>query len=192
MRNKDHSNSASGPDYFGFTSSTIAKLIQDLPNAKKCKNYKWQKVIRINIFRFFFNSKIKILSILLIDKIIIAKLKFETTSGKSLKKATEAARNELMKMESDRLRDEQLENNSMSININKNTNNNNDNTNKLVKPKEEGVDVDIEEDSQDNNQEEMEEVETETAHGEDEEIDEIEEDEDEEHENDDSNIKENK
>jgi len=160
MRNKDHSNSASGPDYFGFTSSTIAKLIQDLPNAKKCKNYKWQK--------------------------------FETTSGKSLKKATEAARNELMKMESDRLRDEQLENNSMSININKNTNNNNDNTNKLVKPKEEGVDVDIEEDSQDNNQEEMEEVETETAHGEDEEIDEIEEDEDEEHENDDSNIKENK
>jgi chemotaxis protein histidine kinase CheA len=157
MRNKDHSNSASGPDYFGFTSSTIAKLIQDLPNARKCKNYKWQK--------------------------------FETTSGKSLKKATEAARSELMKMESDRLRDEQLENNSLSVDLNNNTesnkNNNDqsDNTNIIVKSKEEeevdGEDnEDMIEDSQDNNQEETEEVETETTHDEDEEMDEIEEDED--------------
>jgi len=166
MRNKDHSNSASGPDYFGFTSSTIAKLIQDLPNAKKCKNYKWQK--------------------------------FETTSGRSLKKATEAARNELLKMESDRLRDEQLENNSMSIDMNNNSGNNtsndknssdDNNANKVEKPKEE-EDVEIEdteemiEDSQDNNQEEIEEAETETMHGEeDEEMDEIEEDEEENEEN---------
>jgi len=55
MRNKDHSNSASGPDYFGFTSSTIAKLIQDLPNADKCKNYRWQKVI-INIKIYIHNT----------------------------------------------------------------------------------------------------------------------------------------
>jgi len=53
MRNKDHSNSASGPDYFGFTSSTIAKLIQDLPNADKCKNYRWQKVINKIIYDIF-------------------------------------------------------------------------------------------------------------------------------------------
>jgi len=144
MRNKDHSNSASGPDYFGFTSSTIAKLIQDLPNARKCKNYKWQK--------------------------------FETTSGRSLKKATLAARNELIKMENDRLRDEKLENNSMSV----------DDTNKSDKSKEEAEEeVEVEdteemiEDSQENIQEENEGVETETTHGEDdEEMDEIEEDED--------------
>ena len=28
IRNKEHSNSASGPDYFGFTQPTIRKLIQ--------------------------------------------------------------------------------------------------------------------------------------------------------------------
>jgi len=86
MRNKDHSNSASGPDYFGFTSSTIAKLIQDLPNADKCKNYKWQK--------------------------------FETTSGRSLKKATLAARNELLMMENkekERLLKEKQGSSSMSV-----------------------------------------------------------------------------
>jgi len=132
MRNKDHSNSASGPDYFGFTSSTIAKLIQDLPNAKKCKNYKWQK--------------------------------FETTSGRSLKKA--ALTKTVVKKEKEEKKDNQE--NSMSID-----------EKKLVKPKEE-EDVEVEdteeiiEDSQDNIQEE-----TETTHeDEDEEMDEIEEDED--------------
>ncbi|CAG8615388.1 9911_t:CDS:2 [Acaulospora colombiana] len=39
IRHRDHSNSASGPDYFGFSQATIRKMIQDLPNAYKCKNY---------------------------------------------------------------------------------------------------------------------------------------------------------
>ncbi|TPX30923.1 hypothetical protein SmJEL517_g05612 [Synchytrium microbalum] len=38
-RQKEHTNSVSGPDYFGFTQSTIAKLIQEMPNANLCKNY---------------------------------------------------------------------------------------------------------------------------------------------------------
>lgn len=43
VRRRDHSNSASGPDYFGFTHPTIAKMIQDLPGAEKCRNYVWQE-----------------------------------------------------------------------------------------------------------------------------------------------------
>ncbi|KAI9009355.1 F/Y rich C-terminus-domain-containing protein [Phycomyces nitens] len=43
IRNRDHSNSASGPDYYGFTHATIAKMIQDLPGADQCLNYVWQK-----------------------------------------------------------------------------------------------------------------------------------------------------
>ncbi|KAJ3086800.1 hypothetical protein HK102_012433 [Quaeritorhiza haematococci] len=43
IRKREHSNSASGPDYFGFSQPTVAKLIQDLPNAHKCKNYVWQE-----------------------------------------------------------------------------------------------------------------------------------------------------
>ncbi|RHZ81140.1 hypothetical protein Glove_123g51 [Diversispora epigaea] len=39
IRQRDHSNSASGPDYFGFSQATIRKMIQDLPNATRCKNY---------------------------------------------------------------------------------------------------------------------------------------------------------
>lgn len=31
-----------GPDFFGLRKNTIAKMIQDLPNAEKCKNYIWQ------------------------------------------------------------------------------------------------------------------------------------------------------
>lgn len=31
-----------GPDFFGLRKNTIAKMIQDLPNADKCKNYVWQ------------------------------------------------------------------------------------------------------------------------------------------------------
>jgi hypothetical protein len=42
LRNRDHSNSASGPDYFGFSNSLIAKIIQDLPNADHCVNYHMQ------------------------------------------------------------------------------------------------------------------------------------------------------
>jgi len=150
MRNKDHSNSASGPDYFGFTSSTIAKLIQDLPNADKCKNYRWQK--------------------------------FETTSGRSLKKATLEARNELIMMENkekERLLKEQQESSSMSVDEK--------NMKKTKKEPEEDVEIEDTEDidnSQDNVQEETEGVETETTHEEDdEEMDEIEEDEDDENDN---------
>ncbi|KAI8097631.1 F/Y rich C-terminus-domain-containing protein [Halteromyces radiatus] len=43
IRNREHSNSASGPDYYGFTHATIAKMIQDLPGADQCLNYVWQK-----------------------------------------------------------------------------------------------------------------------------------------------------
>lgn len=42
IRRRDHSNSASGPDYFGFSNATIAKLIQDLPNSEKCNTYVMQ------------------------------------------------------------------------------------------------------------------------------------------------------
>ncbi|KAJ3047720.1 hypothetical protein HK097_011278 [Rhizophlyctis rosea] len=42
IRNRDHSNSASGPDYFGFSHPTIAACIQALPGARDCKNYVWQ------------------------------------------------------------------------------------------------------------------------------------------------------
>jgi len=42
IRNKESTNSASGPDYFGFSHVVIMKLIQDLPNANKCANYGWQ------------------------------------------------------------------------------------------------------------------------------------------------------
>jgi len=43
IRNLERSNSASGPDYYGFTHPTVAKMIQDLPNADKCRNYVWQE-----------------------------------------------------------------------------------------------------------------------------------------------------
>ncbi|KAI7884833.1 hypothetical protein K492DRAFT_157982 [Lichtheimia hyalospora FSU 10163] len=39
IRHREHSNSASGPDYYGFKHPTIAKLIQDLPGAEKLKYY---------------------------------------------------------------------------------------------------------------------------------------------------------
>ncbi|KAI8645591.1 F/Y-rich N-terminus-domain-containing protein [Parasitella parasitica] len=42
IRHREHSNSASGPDYYGFKHPTIAKLIQDLPGAKNLKHYVWQ------------------------------------------------------------------------------------------------------------------------------------------------------
>ncbi|ORZ24373.1 F/Y rich C-terminus-domain-containing protein [Absidia repens] len=42
IRHRDHSNSASGPDYYGFKHPTIAKMIQDLPGAKELQHYVWQ------------------------------------------------------------------------------------------------------------------------------------------------------
>ncbi|KAI8638728.1 F/Y rich C-terminus-domain-containing protein [Parasitella parasitica] len=42
IRQRDLSNSASGPDYFGFKHPTIAKMVQDLPGARELKNCLWQ------------------------------------------------------------------------------------------------------------------------------------------------------
>lgn len=42
IRHRDHSNSASGPDYYGFKHPTIAKMIQDLPGATELQDYVWQ------------------------------------------------------------------------------------------------------------------------------------------------------
>lgn len=42
IRHREHSNSASGPDYYGFKHPTIASLIQDLPGAKDLEQYVWQ------------------------------------------------------------------------------------------------------------------------------------------------------
>lgn len=42
IRCRNHSNSASGPDYYGFSHPTIAKMIQDLPNSRRCLRYNWQ------------------------------------------------------------------------------------------------------------------------------------------------------
>ncbi|KAI8917092.1 F/Y-rich N-terminus-domain-containing protein [Powellomyces hirtus] len=39
LRKREHSNSASGPDYFGLSHPTVAALIQELPNAHRCENY---------------------------------------------------------------------------------------------------------------------------------------------------------
>ncbi|CAG8502501.1 4020_t:CDS:2, partial [Racocetra persica] len=39
IRERKHSNAASGPDYFGLSQPTIRKMIQELPNADHCKNY---------------------------------------------------------------------------------------------------------------------------------------------------------
>ncbi|KAJ2654163.1 hypothetical protein IWW48_006278, partial [Coemansia sp. RSA 1200] len=47
IRRREHSNSASGPDYFGFSHPTIAKMIQDLPGAKKCKTYIMQNFVEM-------------------------------------------------------------------------------------------------------------------------------------------------
>ncbi|KAI8074397.1 F/Y-rich N-terminus-domain-containing protein [Gongronella butleri] len=42
IRQREHSNSASGPDYYGFKHPTIAKMIQDLPGTKDLDHYVWQ------------------------------------------------------------------------------------------------------------------------------------------------------
>lgn len=39
IRSREHSNSASGPDYYGFKHPTIAKMIQDLPGTDKLRYY---------------------------------------------------------------------------------------------------------------------------------------------------------
>ncbi|ORY95004.1 F/Y-rich N-terminus-domain-containing protein [Syncephalastrum racemosum] len=42
IRNMDYGHNPVGPDFFGLRKNTIAKMIQDLPNADRCKNYIWQ------------------------------------------------------------------------------------------------------------------------------------------------------
>ncbi|KAI9244906.1 F/Y-rich N-terminus-domain-containing protein [Helicostylum pulchrum] len=42
IRNMDYGHNPVGPDFFGLRKNTIAKMIQDLANADKCKNYIWQ------------------------------------------------------------------------------------------------------------------------------------------------------
>ncbi|TBU44286.1 hypothetical protein BD309DRAFT_958810 [Dichomitus squalens] len=42
IRNRAHSNSVSGPDFFGLGQNTIKHLIQELPHANQLKDYVWQ------------------------------------------------------------------------------------------------------------------------------------------------------
>ncbi|KAI9281871.1 F/Y-rich N-terminus-domain-containing protein [Sporodiniella umbellata] len=48
IRNMDYGHNPVGPDFFGLRKNTIAKMIQDLPNADKCKNYIWQSFEAMN------------------------------------------------------------------------------------------------------------------------------------------------
>ncbi|KIY46716.1 hypothetical protein FISHEDRAFT_66325 [Fistulina hepatica ATCC 64428] len=45
IRNRQHSNSVSGPDFFGLGQNTIKHLLQELPNANKLRDYVWQHYI---------------------------------------------------------------------------------------------------------------------------------------------------
>ncbi|KAG6847972.1 hypothetical protein H0H93_004523 [Arthromyces matolae] len=45
IRNRQHSNSVSGPDFFGLGQNTIKHLIQELPNADRLRDYVWQTFI---------------------------------------------------------------------------------------------------------------------------------------------------
>ena len=45
IRNRQHSNSVSGPDFFGLGQNTIKHLIQQLPNAGRLRDYVWQHFV---------------------------------------------------------------------------------------------------------------------------------------------------
>lgn len=45
IRNRQHSNSVSGPDFFGLGQNTIKHLIQELPNADRLRDYVWQRFV---------------------------------------------------------------------------------------------------------------------------------------------------
>ena len=45
IRHRQHSNSVSGPDFFGLAQNTIKHLIQGLQGADKLKDYVWQKFV---------------------------------------------------------------------------------------------------------------------------------------------------
>ncbi|KAI8089357.1 F/Y-rich N-terminus-domain-containing protein [Halteromyces radiatus] len=49
IRNMDYGHNPVGPDFFGLRKNTIAKMIQDLPNADKCSNYIWQQFSVANL-----------------------------------------------------------------------------------------------------------------------------------------------
>ncbi|KAG0185985.1 hypothetical protein DFQ28_008465 [Apophysomyces sp. BC1034] len=42
IRNQEYGHNPVGPDFFGLRKNTIAKMIQDLPNASQCSQYVWQ------------------------------------------------------------------------------------------------------------------------------------------------------
>ncbi|KAI8618141.1 F/Y-rich N-terminus-domain-containing protein [Chytriomyces sp. MP71] len=43
LRSKVFTSGLSGPEQFGFTQGIVIKIIQELPNARLCKNYVWQE-----------------------------------------------------------------------------------------------------------------------------------------------------
>jgi hypothetical protein len=45
IRNRQHSNSVSGPDFFGLGQNTIKHLIQELPNSDRLRDYVWQHFV---------------------------------------------------------------------------------------------------------------------------------------------------
>ncbi|KAG6336886.1 hypothetical protein ID866_2212 [Astraeus odoratus] len=45
IRNRQHSNSVSGPDFFGLGQNTIKHLIQGLPGADRLRDYVWQHFV---------------------------------------------------------------------------------------------------------------------------------------------------
>lgn len=45
IRKRQHSNSVSGPDFFGLSQTTIKYLIQELPGADTLRDYVWQHYI---------------------------------------------------------------------------------------------------------------------------------------------------
>lgn len=45
IRKRQHSNSVSGPDFFGLGQNTIKHLIQELPGADRLKDYVWQNFV---------------------------------------------------------------------------------------------------------------------------------------------------
>ena len=55
IRHRQHSNSVSGPDFFGLGQNTIKHLIQGLPGASSLKDYVWQNFVEGGSVVFFFS-----------------------------------------------------------------------------------------------------------------------------------------
>lgn len=58
IRNRQHSNSVSGPDFFGLGQNTIKHLIQELPNADRLRDYVWQNFVEGGLVHFFYSVTI--------------------------------------------------------------------------------------------------------------------------------------